>query len=83
MDKAVSPLWDSDFSRLPETLLIAAQYDYLTQQCRAYAARLAAAGVPVTLMNYCGMAHAFVDQCGVYPQADDSLRAFATFVKKR
>lgn len=81
-DKAVSPLWDDDFSRLPETLLIAAQYDYLTQQCRAYAARLAEAGVPVTLMNYCGMAHAFVDRCGVYPQADDSLRAFAALVKK-
>ena len=39
---------------------------------------IAAAALAVT-----GMAHAFVDQCGVYPQADDSLRAFATFVKKR
>ena len=81
-DPRVSPLWDTDFSCLPETLLITAQYDYLTQQSRAYAGRLAAAGVPVTLMNYCGMAHAFVDKCGVYPQADDSLREVAAFLRK-
>ena len=81
-DPRVSPLCDTDFSCLPETLLITAQYDYLTQQSRAYAGRLAAAGVPVTLMNYCGMAHAFVDKCGVYPQADDSLREVAAFLRK-
>lgn len=81
-DPRVSPLWDTDFSRLPPTLLITAQYDYLTQQARAYAARLAAAGVPVTLMNYCGVGHAFVDRCGVYPQADDSLREAAAFLRR-
>lgn len=78
----VSPLWDSTFSGLPETLLITAQYDYLTQQSRTYAERLASARVPVTWIDYCGMAHAFVDKCGVYPQADDSLRELAAFVKK-
>lgn len=82
-DPRVSPLWDTDFSGLPETLLITAQYDYLTQQSRAYAARLAAAGVPVTLMNYCGVAHAFVDKCGVYPQADDALREAAAFLRRQ
>lgn len=82
-DPRISPLWDTDFSCLPETMLITAQYDYLTQQSRAYAARLAAAGVPVLLMNYCGMAHAFVDKCGVYPQADDSLREAAVFLRRK
>lgn len=81
-NSAVSPLWDSRFDQLPPTLLITAQYDYLTQQSRAYAARLAKAGVPVTWMNYCGMTHAFVDRVGVFPQADDSLREAAAFIRR-
>lgn len=78
----ISPLWDEDFSNLPETLLITAQYDYLTQQSELYAKRLAKHQVPVTWINYCGVQHAFVDKCGIYPQADDSLLEFAQFVKK-
>ena len=78
---SVSPLWDTDFSGLPPTLLITAQYDYLTAQAKTYAGYLSAAGVPVTWANYCGVGHACVDKCGVYPQADDSLRLFADFVR--
>ena len=78
---SVSPLWDSDFSGLPRTLLITAQYDYLTSQAKTYAHYLAAAHVPVTWVNYCGVGHAFVDKCGVYPQADDSLKMAAEFVR--
>jgi len=78
---SVSPLWDSDFSGLPCTLLITAQYDYLTSQAKTYAHYLAAAHVPVTWVNYCGVGHAFVDKCGVYPQADDSLKMAAEFVR--
>lgn len=81
-DRAVSPLWDNRFDNLPPTLLITAQYDYLTQQSRAYSIRLAREGVPVTWMNYCGMTHAFVDRVGVFPQADDSLREAAAFVRR-
>lgn len=80
-NSAVSPLWDSRFDQLPPTLLITAQYDYLTQQSRAYAVRLAREAVPVTWINYCGMTHAFVDRVGVFPQADDSLREAAAFIR--
>ncbi|MDD3429668.1 MAG: alpha/beta hydrolase [Oscillospiraceae bacterium] len=79
-DSRVSPLWDKSFINLPKTLLITAQYDYLTQQARAYAKKLAQANVPVTMINYCGMVHAFVDKCGIYPQAEDSLNEAADFV---
>ena len=78
----ISPLWDHDFKDLPETLLITAQYDYLTQQSKLYAQYLAENKVPVTWINYCGVPHAFVDKCGIYPQADDSLLEFAEFVKR-
>lgn len=79
----VSPLWDTDFSALPPTLLITAQYDYLTSQAKTYAEKLAGAGVPVTWANYCGVAHAFVDRCGIYPQAEDSLRLAAGFASQQ
>lgn len=48
--------------------MITAQYDYLTSQAKTYAHYLAAAHVPVTWVNYCGVGHAFVDKCGVYPR---------------
>lgn len=35
--------------------MITAQYDYLTSQAKAYAHYLAAAHVPVTWVNYCGV----------------------------
>ncbi|WP_317320814.1 alpha/beta hydrolase [Subdoligranulum variabile] len=78
----VSPLWDTDFAGLPPTLLITAQYDYLTSQAAAYSKKLARAGVPVTWVDYCGVGHAFVDRCGIYPQADDSLRLAAAFAAR-
>lgn len=80
--ETVSPIWDSDFSGLPPTLLITAQYDYLTSQAATYSRYLARAGVPVTWVNYCGVAHAFVDRCGIFPQADDSLRMAAAFAAR-
>lgn len=74
-----SPLLDKDFSRLPRTLLICAEYDYLTQQCRAYAWNLAQAGVDVTLLIYRGTTHGFMSRpC---PQAEDLQKEFVRTVR--
>jgi acetyl esterase/lipase len=73
----VSPLYDADFSNLPKTLIICAEYDFLTQQSKCYARKLAAAGVPVKCITYRGMKHAFIDKCGVFPQAEDCIREMA------
>ena len=74
-----SPLLDRDFSRLPRTLLICAEYDYLTQQCRAYGWNLAQAGVDVTVLIYRGTTHGFMSRpC---PQAEDLQEEFARTVR--
>lgn len=73
----VSPVYDTDFSGLPQTLIACAEYDFLTQQAKYYARKLAAAGVPVKFITYRGMKHAFIDKCGIFPQAEDCIREIA------
>ncbi len=77
----VSPLYDTDFSGLPKTLLICAEYDYLTTQGYAYAARLRQAGVSVQAMLYRGVGHSFVDKLGAFPQSADALCEAARFLE--
>ena len=81
-DARVSPLWDKDFSNLPTTLLITAQYDSLTPQSRTYAKYLAENNVPVTWVDYCGMTHGFIGRYGVCPQVEDSIDEIARFLKR-
>jgi acetyl esterase/lipase len=72
-----SPLLDTDFLRLPKTLIVCAEYDFLTQQCRTYARRLAKAGVDVTLIMYRGTNHGFMIRVGRYPQSTDVQKEIA------
>lgn len=77
----LSPLLVEDLSQFPKTLVVTAEYDFLRIQGEAYAKRLAEAGVEVRLVRYQGMDHAFVDKCGVYPQAEDCLNEIVQDLK--
>lgn len=81
MSPDASPLFDSRFDGLPKTFVICAEYDYLTQQCRTYAKRLAQASVDTTLLVYRGTNHGFINHLGEYPQVTDLLREFTAAVK--
>lgn len=78
-----SPLLDKSFAGLPQTTLICAEYDYLTQQISTYGKRLAQSGVDVTMMVYKGMTHGFMNYTGIYPQAEDLLREVAALILDR
>ncbi len=62
---------DEQLKRFPETVVIAAQYDYLTVSSDYVAGRLHTLGVPVRLIHYLGCDHGFLDMLGTIVQSEE------------
>ena len=80
-DWRVSPLLAPDLSRLPPAYVLTAGYDPLCDEGDAYAARLAAAGVPVTHRRFPGQVHGFVTNGKVIRAAETALDEIAAFLQ--
>ena len=76
-DPRVSPLYAKDLSGLPPALIIAAEYDTLRDEARAYAERLQAANVPTEYSCYPGMIHGFQQMGGLVAEARAALMEIA------
>jgi acetyl esterase len=78
----VSPLRARDFAGLPPAYIMLAGYDPLHDEGLAYAEKLRAAGVKVTVEDYAGLVHGFIYLQTVLPQAHDAVAAAAKAVKR-
>ncbi|MEV8631644.1 alpha/beta hydrolase [Streptosporangium sp. NPDC051023] len=71
-DPALAPVRLADKAGLPPATVITAEYDPLRDEAEAYAAQLAAAGVPVELRRYDGAIHGFFGLPGFFDQAQEA-----------
>lgn len=77
-----SPLQAADLAGLPPAVVLLAEHDVLRGEGEAYAARLAAAGVPVDLRVLDGQMHAFFQMVNLLPGAAVGLEHVGTHVDK-
>lgn len=68
-----SPLRAPDHSGLPPAYVLIAEYDPLRDEGLAYAAKLEAAGVPVTLRRYDDQIHAFFGMVNIMESANEAV----------
>lgn len=72
-DPTVSPLQDSDFSRLPMTLVIGAECDPLHDDAPAYATAVRAAGGLAHAVTARGLVHGYLRARATVPRAAESF----------
>ncbi|MGX7025706.1 alpha/beta hydrolase [Vagococcus hydrophili] len=68
--------------KMPPTMITSGEHDFLTFESLAYAKKLIDLGVDTTVTLYNGMGHAYIDQIGNFPQAEDCIRDISDFVRK-
>jgi acetyl esterase len=76
-DPRVSPTFADDLSGLPPALIIAAEFDTLRDEARAYGDQLSAAGVATRYLCADGMVHGFLQMRGLVPDAQRATEEIA------
>lgn len=81
-DELISPLLSTRLSGYPPTLLICAEYDFLTIQNEEFAEKLSAAGVDVDYYKFMGTFHGFLDRIGYFEACDLSLKIVGKHLRR-
>lgn len=82
-DPLISPLLAPNLANLPPAVVVTAGFDPLRDEGEAYAAKLAAAGVPVVAKRYEGIIHGFLTLDRIFPEADAAISLAAAELKRR
>jgi len=82
-DPLIAPLHQSDLTGLPPALILTGGCDPLRDEGMDYAARLRAAGVPVTATCHPGMAHGFVTRSPGHPESRAAMRQVLGFLSEK
>lgn len=69
----ISPIFNRDLSKSKRALITVSEYDYLRIQGEIYGKLLKEAKVKTKIIRYEGVNHAFLDNLGIYPQAEDVI----------
>ena len=80
-DPRISPLRASDLAELPPAYVHTAEFDPLRDEGRAYADRLARAGVTVNYTCHPGMIHLFYGMARAIPYAHTALKQIGTEIR--
>jgi acetyl esterase len=81
-DPLVSPIRADDFSNLPPALVMVSEYDPARDENKAYADKLAAAGVPVEYKCFMGTIHGFFLFDGVLDVGKEGKKLVADRLRK-
>jgi acetyl esterase len=81
-DPRASPIAGRDLAALPPALVVTAGFDPLRDEGKAYADRLAAAGVPAEYRCVDGTIHAFVSFSGAIPAGTEALAFIASRLRR-
>ena len=73
---------DATLQKSPPTLVITAEFDPLRDEGEAYAARLAAAGVPTSMVRFNGQIHAFFSMSELLDDAAAAIALSASYLRK-
>ncbi|MGU7768860.1 alpha/beta hydrolase [Burkholderia sp. MR1-5-21] len=77
-----SPLAAPDLAGVPPATIVSAEFDPLRDEAEAYAARIAQAGTPVTLVRWPGQLHGFASMLGAVDAADRVLTFAADALRR-
>ncbi len=77
-----SPLRAKDFANLAPAIVVVAEYDPLRDETLAYAERLEAAGVPVSIHRYDDMPHVFFSFVNIFPQGNEAAASVGAEVRE-